>query len=133
MHHLQSGQQAKVLAPLLGICRQTIGSWLSRLRDHGIDGLYDRPRSGAPTHLSREREVEFVQEVIELQNQREGGRLRGVDIRALLKEKYHCHYTEGSIYTLLKRLKLSWVTGRSMHPEANLQKQEAFKKTSEKR
>jgi transposase len=37
-----------------------------------------------------------------------------------------------SVYNTLQRVGLVWITGRSQHPKANLEAQEAFKKTLEK-
>jgi transposase len=129
MHHLQNGKSASNLAPFLGVCRQSILKWVSRLQADGISGLYDRPRSGQPPRLPREKEAEFVSEVLELQKKRSGGRLRGSDIGELLERKYQCRYRERSVYSLLRRLNLVWITGRTQHPEASEEEQEAFKKT----
>jgi len=37
-----------------------------------------------------------------------------------------------SIYDVLERLNLSWVSGRSKHPKCDLEAQEQFKKTSKR-
>ncbi len=131
MHHVQQGQQAKTLGPLLGVCRQTVSNWLSRLNEYGIEGLYDLSRSGAPTHLDRDKEEDFRAKVIQLQQEKEGGRIRGVDIQTLLKEQYDCEYSLDGVYQLLKRLGIVWITPRSMHPQADFGEQDAFKKNSE--
>ncbi|MFI0435987.1 MAG: winged helix-turn-helix domain-containing protein [Parachlamydiaceae bacterium] len=41
--------------------------------------------------------------------------------------------SNGSLYRLLHRAGLSWMTGRSQHPKADLERQEAFKKTLKKK
>jgi transposase len=42
------GQQSKHVAAKLGLDEATIGKWRRRFAEHGLDGLYDEPRSGAP-------------------------------------------------------------------------------------
>jgi transposase len=57
-----------------------------------------------------------------------GGRLRAEDIRELIKEKFKVDYGLSGIYPLLHRLGYSWITSRSIHPKADKNLQESFKK-----
>jgi len=68
-----------------------------------------------------------------MQEQRNGGRLRGEDIRLLLKEHFQCDYTLNDVYDLLKALGMSWISSRSRHPKQDIQTQEDFKKFSSPR
>jgi transposase len=49
-----------------------------------------------------------------------------------MKSKFGIEPSKSSVYNALKRVDLVWITGRSIHPEADKEAQEAFKKTSEK-
>jgi transposase len=47
-----------------------------------------------------------------------------------MKTKYGIDPSLATVYNTLKRADLVWITGRSIHPKADLEAQEAFKKTS---
>ena len=46
----------------------------------------------------------------------------------MLKKKFNAGYSANSIYDLLERLNIVWITGRSIHPKADKEAQEEFKK-----
>ena len=98
----------------------------------GLKGLEDRPGRGAQRCLDLEEEEEFKLDVLKLQKDRVGGRVKGKDVLKLMKKKYGLNPSLATVYNTLKRVKLSWITGRSIHPKADLKAQEAFKKTSKK-
>jgi transposase len=50
-----------------------------------------------------------------------------------MQTKYGIDPSLRTVYDTLKRADLVWITGRSIHPKADLEAQEAFKKTSEKK
>ena len=81
--------------------------------------------------MSAEHLEAFRLAVLELQEKKAGGRVRGKDILELMQTKYGIDPTLKTVYNTLKRADLVWITGRSIHPKADLEKQEAFKKTSE--
>ena len=83
--------------------------------------------------LCHEQEAAFKQAVLELQDNRKGGRIRGKDIMELMKEKYRINSCLNTVYNTLKRVDLVWITGRSVHPKVDVEAQEAFKKTSKKK
>ena len=68
-----------------------------------------------------------------LQETRKGGRIRGEDIQVLLKEKFFVDYALPSVYNVLERCELSWISSRSKHPKSDPVLQENFKKNSEKK
>jgi len=43
-----SGATGDQTADLLGTSRRTVSKWRSRFRNGGVEGLWDRPRPGAP-------------------------------------------------------------------------------------
>ena len=66
---------------------------------------------------------------IQLQKDRSGGRIIGEDIVNMIKEKYKESYSVSGVYKLLKRMGMSWVSGRSVHTRSDPEVQGAFKKT----
>ena len=67
--------------------------------------------------------------IIQLQEDRDGGRIIGQDIVSMIKEKYNESYSVSGVYKLLKRMDMSWVSGRSIHTKPDLEVRETFKKT----
>jgi transposase len=57
-------------------------------------------------------------------------RWRCADLRDRIAAKFHVHLHERSVGKLLKKLNFSSMSGRPVHPQSDLEAQEAFKKTS---
>lgn len=133
MEHLKNGTTMTKTAKILGFERHAISTWYTRFKDFGLCGLEDLPKSGRPPKLARENENEFIQNIVTLQNSRNGGRVTGFDIQKMACDDFNANYADDSIYTVLKRLDVSWITARSKHPKADNEAQAAFKKTSSKR
>lgn len=121
------------IAEMYQITTETIRKWVSGFLQHGLEALEEKPRKGRKRKLSSEREEEFRVEVERLQEQREGGRIRASDIQQMLEEKFAVKLAQPSIYHLLKRCRLSWISARSKHPKANKVEQEEFKKNSKRK
>lgn len=129
MHHMQRGLQPSEVSKIVGYPRQTIWEWLQWFKSGGISRLQSSPHNrGRKSKLTAEQEELLKDEIIKLQELRTGGRVNGADITEHIKNLWGIQYAPGSIYTLLSRLKLVWITGRSRHPKSDPQAQEAFKK-----
>ena len=128
--HLQAGKEYDEIALFLGVEKETVKGWIKRFRKDGLAGLKESPRSGAKRKLSISQNTEFKASVIALQETREGGRITGKDVQALLQDHFHVNCVLSSVYNYLHRVDLSWITVRSKHPKQDQEKQEAFKKTS---
>jgi transposase len=133
MEHLKNGTTMTKTAKMLGLERHAISTWYTRFKNFGLCGLEDLPKSGRPPKLARESETDFIQKIVTLQNSRNGGRVTGYDIQKMAFDDFDADYAEDSIYTVLKRLNVSWITARSKHPKADSEAQAAFKKTSNKK
>jgi transposase len=130
MAHLQEGRDYQEIATALRVPKITVQGWVQRFKAEGLDGLRESPRSGAKRKLAAGREAEFKAAVMGLQEQRPGGRITGHAIRALLEEQFQVACCLNSVYNLLARLGLVWITVRSKHPKQSQGSQDAFKKTS---
>lgn len=128
--HICDGKSFTEAAAAIRIRLRTLMNWIKRFRAQGIEGLTDRPGRGSKPCLPQTDRVAFKQAVLELQQKRSGGRIRGADVLALMKEKYNVEPTLSTVYNTLKRVDLVWITGRSIHPKADLEAQEDFKKNS---
>lgn len=131
--HLQSGKTKTDVVGMFRITFPTLRTWMLRFIAEGVDGLKPRLGRGRKRKLSAEHEETFRQQVEELQQNREGGRVRGQDIQVLLKEKFCVDHALPSVYHVLERCGLSWISARSKHPKSDSQAQEDFKKNSKKK
>ena len=128
--HLQDGNTITNVSKMCRVDRKSIYNWLKRLGLEGIDGLQEKKGRGANTKLPLDQHEAFKQAVLELQNNRNGGRIRGSDVLALMRSKFNISCHPSTVYKILARADLAWISGRSIHPKANLKSQEEFKKTS---
>lgn len=130
MAHLQEGRDYHEIALSLRVSKITVQGWVQRFKEAGLDGLRESPRSGAKRKLEASQEALFKEAALRLQEQRSGGRTTGHDVKALLEERFQVRCCLASVYNLLARLDLVWITVRSKHPKQNQANQEVFKKTS---
>lgn len=129
--HLREGKTFTETAAFVRVKLRSLMRWVKRFRTEGLEGLKDKAGRGAKPLILLEHRAAFRQAVLELQERRTGGRIRGRDILELMHTKYGINPTLKTVYNTLKRADLVWITGRSIHPRADLEAQEAFKKTSE--
>jgi transposase len=86
--------------------------------------------TGSTQKLPKAQEEAFRYAVEQMQVGRDGGRIRGEDIRQLLPEQFHIEYSLDGMYHLLKRLGMVWISACSANSKADLLAQLEFKKTS---
>lgn len=127
--HIQEGKTYAEVAKMVKVSYKTLMAWVKRFKQEGIEGLFDKPGQGNKPHLPAEQTEAFKEAVMKLRDERQGGRIRGKDIAELLEKQFNIQSSLRSVYDTLKRVDLVWITGRSIHPEADLQAQENFKKT----
>jgi transposase len=130
--HLQEGKSFTETAKMVKVQLRTLMNWVKNFRKNGLEGLKDQQGRGAKPHLSDTDLVAFQQAVLELQSGRTGGRIKGRDVLLLMEKKFGIRSSRSSMYDTLKRADLVWITGRSQHPKANIEVQEAFKKNLQK-
>lgn len=131
--HLGSGKTKTEVTEMFQVSFPTLRLWLTRFIAEGIDGLQEKEGKGRKRKLLPEQEEEFRRQVEQLQENREGGRVRGQDVQILLKEKFHVDHALPSVYHVLERCGLSWISSRSKHPKSDPSAQEEFKKNSKKK
>ena len=129
--HIREGKSFTETAIAIRVKLRTLMNWVKQFKNNGIDGLKEKAGRGAKPFLPEEHHQSFRQAVLELQKNRVGGRIRGSDVLELMRTKYGVDPSLRTVYDTLKRAELVWITGRSIHPKADLEAQETFKKTSE--
>lgn len=128
LQHLKEGKTQLAVAAMFKKTSRAVSDWLRRFKHEGINGLIDKHRSGKKPKLPKIQEEEFKKAIEHLRQSKDGGQVLGKDIQKLLKEKFCVNYQIKGVYKLLKRLDLVYITGRSIHPKANLEAQKSFKK-----
>jgi len=129
LHHLCNGKSRHEAAAIVGRCDEWLRAWTLKYHNGGYDNLIGKKPPGKLKYLTTKQEEELVCEILKVQDNRNGGRLIGSEIADIIEEKFSVTYKGTSIYDLLERLGLSWVSSRSKHPKSDEKKQKAFKQT----
>lgn len=129
MEHLKDGLPLTQTAAIFKVTYPTVSKWLSNFKEGGINGLKDKHKSGRKCKFNYKNTEKLIADIEELAANRKGGTINGKDIQKLLKDKYSADYKLNSVYELLHRINLSWISCRSKHPNVNINAQENFKKT----
>lgn len=128
--HVKNDKKKQDVAKMFNVHTVTLRNWIMAFLNKGVSGLQEGRRSGRRKKLSQEKEEEFRQQIERLQEELPGGRIRGQDIQVLLKEKFCVDYKLSSVYDVLARCDVSWISARSKHPKSDQMAQEEFKKNS---
>jgi len=126
--HIQDGKNYSEAARMVKVDPRTVFTWLKKFRAEGLEGLKEQPGRGAKSCLPPEKDESLRQAVEAMQAKRCGGRIRGKDISTLIEEMQGIRPSKSSLYRILSRAKLVWITARSKHPKADKEAQEDFKK-----
>lgn len=129
LHHLQNGRSLQDTADIVLYDAQAVRSWIRRFVEFDYEGLIEKSGRGRKPRLSSEQEENFKDALDGLHNNKGGGRITVADIKNLLADQFDCNYSHSGIYTLLDRLNIVWISGRSKHPKQNEEAIEAFKNT----
>jgi transposase len=126
------GYARRLAAQACGMDRQTLRDWVIRYNAEGLAGLADRPRPGRPAALSDGQRAEVAQWVQSGPDRKTDGvvRWRCADLRDRIAAHFGIRMHERSVGKLLHTLDFSSISVRPLHPQSDLEAQEAFKKTS---
>lgn len=131
--HIADGKSLSEAARMVKVFPRTVIRWVSKFRKNGINALKEQSGRGRKRRIEEKDEAAIGGAVEEMQSKREGGRIRGADVREIIEAQYGVNLSNGSLYRVLHRAGLSWITGRSQHPKADVKMQEDFKKTLKKK
>lgn len=125
--YLKSGMQLKDVASFTFSSEVSIRKWAKAFAEGGYTALIEQAGRGRQKKLLKALEAQVKNDILELQQNREGGRIIGKDVQTLLLEKYGIKYCLNSTYILMDRLNLSWISCRSKHPKTSQEAIDTFK------
>jgi transposase len=126
------GHSRQVAAIQCGMDRQTLRDWVHRYNAEGLTGLSDRPHTGGPKPLLSSDQLEQVAGWVRAgpEPERDGViRWRRVDLREKIAAEFAVRLHERSVGKQLRRLGFRRISVRPRHPRADVEAQEAHKKT----
>ena len=117
-------------ARLVGRERQSLRDAVVRFNAEGLAGLRNRPRPGRSGKLSPAQQEELRAWVLAGPDPETDGvsSYRLVDIAGHIEQRWSVLYGLSSVSRLLHRMGLSWQTTRPIHPKADTEAQELYKK-----
>ena len=127
LYHLQNGKTVSEVAAITLYNRKSVRHWLHMFVLYDYEGLIEKEGRGRRPRLNRIYEEAFIDEIDQLQEEKGGGRVTAEDIQRVLAEEFNCNNSISGVYTLLNRLNIAWVSGRSKHPKYSEEAIEAFK------
>ena len=128
LHHLQRGKSVQEVSDITLYNRHSVKSWLEDFVDFDYEGLIEKDGRGRRPRLPLEEEELFKIKLDEFDEQRDGGSSTAWDIQNLLADAFNCRYSLSGVYSLLDRLNIVWISGRSKHPKNSQEAIDQFKK-----
>jgi len=127
LHHLQAGQLLKTVAENILYDEKALRRWVHRFVAFDYEGLIEKKGRGQKPRLPIKDEEAFKDALDQLHEDKNGGRVSVEDIQKLLVDKFDCNYSRSGIYTLLDRINIVWISGRSKHPKHSQEAIDLFK------
>jgi transposase len=124
------GYERAEAARLAGMSDQALRDAVKRLNAEGIDGLYDRRRSGRPRRLNAEQEADVKAAVLAGPDVEKDGLSAYTleDICRLIEKRHGVRYHVNHVGEVMRRLGLSRQKARPSHPKKDEAAAAAFKK-----
>lgn len=110
----------------------TVGDWLRRIHDKGIERRYSIKQSGRPSNLKKNQKEE-LKGILEESPEKQGLPFRIWTAKLLayfIEQRYKVAYKIRRVEKLVHELGFNFKKPRQEHRDANKKLQEAFKKTS---
>lgn len=123
------------ISSVVGYPLTTVGDWLRRIHDDGIERIYSRKQSGKPSRLSKEQK-KILSEILEQSPTAAGLPYKIWTAKILahyIAQQYGAHYKIRRIENLVHELGFNFKKARPEHKKANKALQEDFKKSFTKR
>lgn len=113
----------------------TVGDWLRRMHNQGIEGRYNIKQTGRPAWLSK-KQKKALKKVLEKSPEKHGIPFRIWTVKGLayyIAKQYNVIYKQRNLEYLVHQLGFNFKKPRQEHKKANKKAQKRFKKKFEKR
>jgi len=129
------GHTNRDIAKIEGFCEHTVGVYVSKYNENGIDGLVLKHSPGAPRLLSPDQEA-LLAEIITTKTPDQAGFPNRKNwyiniVQQWIKDNFNVEYSHRGTAEILYRLKLSFTRPTYILAKADPQKQEEFKQDFE--
>jgi transposase len=134
VYQVSLGKSSRSLEELYNTSFKQITNWVHRFEQEGIEGLRDREGRGRTPRLSEDqlnRIRELILESPELYGYN-SATWTGPMLIEWISNEFGVLYKKAQIYNIIKALGFSHQKGRGVFPEADKEKQEAFKEALKK-
>ena len=125
------GKTCREIASILDISKSLVSFWVIRYKETG--DLKDKPRSGQPTQLTKERLARISEELKKrLQEQNGKAGISTKEVVKILEEETDKTYTPRHVQRLLHKMGFSLITPRVSHIKRNKEAQNKFREDFKK-
>jgi transposase len=120
----------ETVAGVLRVSRRSIFRWIRKFKEQGVTGLRDQPKGHMPAKLNEEHKRRVEQWILKGENAR-GQKVHWTlkKLKGELKKELGISIGTTPLWKQLKKMGLSLKKPRPIHAKANVENQEAFKKT----
>ena len=126
--HAANGESYIDISNMLKVHYHTVRQWVQNFLNDGLDGLNEKKGRGTKALLSKDEELELLKAINVEYDNLNGGRLFGYDIQKMIYDKFGIKCSLSTVYNILHRAGLVWISARSKSPKVDLEAQEDFKK-----
>ena len=119
------GDYQSEIADDLGVTQGAISIWEKIFLRDGVEGLFEKPRSGRPRLLSGEQEKEMLEYILA-----EGSSKTYIELSIWVKDKYGVSISVPSVCRFLKRNNISRLVPRPVHVKKSQSTKKNGKKTT---
>ena len=120
------GKTCREIASLLGISKSKASYWI--VRYNKTNDLKDKPRSGRPTPLTKEKLAEISEKIkVWLREQKYKAGLSSKEVVEILENEIGRRYTPRHARRLLHKMGFSLITPRVSHIKKNKEAQNKFR------
>jgi transposase len=121
------------VADVMGVSRHAVWRWAKRFREHGVEGLFDRPKGHNPPKLNEEEREQIAKWLGEGRNE-DGEKVHWTiaKLREEVKKRFGKKVGKTPLWLLVRKMGFRQKVPRPSHAKADPKVQEEFKKNSKK-
>ena len=117
------------VSSFLSVSRNTVARWIKNFRDHGVEGLIDRPRGHNPSKLNNKHKSQISQWLTTQKNS-DGEHVYWTlkKIQFEIKKEFGVSISQTPLWHHLRNMGFVMKVPRPVHAKADPEAQETFKK-----